>query len=96
MTLEQYRDLIRSFVAGEMPVSDFERRYLAACKAETEQAPVPIDDVLNELFFDVDAYDPTVSKGEAPCDWISEKTLRERAAAALHEIEEYLQRARCT
>ena len=96
MTLEEYRDLIRSFVTGKMPVSDFERKYLEACKAETEQAPMPIDDILNELFLDVDAYDPTVSQGEGQCGWISEKTLRERAAAALHGIEEYLQSARCT
>lgn len=91
MSPGEYRDLIRSFVDGKMPVSDFERDYLAACQAETQQAPLPLDDILNELFFDVDAYDPRCAKGQDKGDWISEETLCARAAAALQEIEKYLQ-----
>ena len=62
--LENYRDLIRRFVIGDVAADEFEMDYLARFKGDPNQVIGEQFDILDELFADVDDYvsDPTLTR----------------------------------
>ena len=62
--LENYRDLLRSFVIGDISAVEFEKGYLTRFKDDQNQVAGEEFDILDELFADVDDYvsDPTVQE----------------------------------
>ena len=54
--LNQYTDLMRSFVENKITVYEFERRYLAMFKADKNTWTEAEYETLNNLFSDVDAF----------------------------------------
>ncbi len=54
--IEKYVVLITKFVEGTISAPQFESSYLDMYKAETEELPENIYNVLNSLFLDTDAY----------------------------------------
>lgn len=60
--LENYQDLIRSFVTGERSADEFEVHFLARFKNDPNQVTGREFDILDELFADVDDYvsDPSL------------------------------------
>jgi hypothetical protein len=60
--LENYRDLIRRFVIGDISADEFETEYLARFKDDPNQVIGEEFDILDGLFADVDDYvsDPTL------------------------------------
>jgi Bacterial self-protective colicin-like immunity len=79
--LENYRDLIRRFVIGDISADEFETDYLARFKDDTNQVTGEEFDILDELFADVDDYvsDPTLRESTGG---ISGEELRARARDA--------------
>jgi hypothetical protein len=79
--LEQYRDLIRRFVIGDISADRFEMDYLARFKDDPHQVIGEEFDILDELFADVDDYvsDPTLRESAGG---ISGEELRARARDA--------------
>jgi hypothetical protein len=79
--LENYRDLIRRFVIGDISADEFERDYLARFKDDPNQVIGEQFDILDELFADVDDYvsDPTLRESTGG---ISGEELRARARDA--------------
>jgi hypothetical protein len=79
--LENYRDLIRRFVIGDISAEEFERDYLARFKDDPNQVIGEEFDILDELFADVDDYvsDPTLRESTGG---ISGEELRARARDA--------------
>jgi hypothetical protein len=79
--LEQYRDLIRRFVIGDISADEFEADYLARFKDDPNQVIGEEFDILDELFADVDDYvrDPTLRESTGG---ISDEELRARARDA--------------
>jgi hypothetical protein len=63
--LENYRELIRRFVIGDISADRFETDYLARFKDDPNQVIGEQFDILDELFADVD-------------DYVSDPALRER------------------
>ncbi|MBE1548073.1 hypothetical protein GGC64_002081 [Mycobacterium sp. OAS707] len=63
--LENYRELIRRFVIGDISAVRFETDYLARFKDDPNQVIGEQFDILDELFADVD-------------DYVSDPALRER------------------
>jgi hypothetical protein len=60
--LENYRDLMRRFVIGEISADEFETDYLTRFKDDQNQVTGTEFDILDGLFADVDEYisDPTL------------------------------------
>jgi len=79
--LENYRDLIRRFVIGDISADEFETDYLARFKDDPNQVIGEEFDILDELFADVDDYvsDPTLRESTGG---IGGEELRDRARDA--------------
>ena len=79
--LEQYRDLIRRFVIGDISADEFEADYLARFKDDPNQVIGEEFDILDELFANVDDYvsDPILRESTGG---ISSEALRARARDA--------------
>ena len=79
--LEQYRDLIRRFVIGDISADEFETDYLARFKDDPNQVIGEEFDILDELFANVDDYvsDPALRESAGG---ISGEELRARARDA--------------
>jgi hypothetical protein len=79
--LENYRDLIRRFVIGDISADEFETDYLTRFKDDPNQVIGEEFDILDELFADVDDYvsDPTLRESTGG---ISGEELRARARDA--------------
>jgi hypothetical protein len=79
--LENYRDLIRRFVSGEISADEFETDYMTRFKGDRNQGVGKEFDILDELFADVDDYvsDPTLRESTGG---ISGEELRARARDA--------------
>ena len=57
-SIEDYIALMRIFLNDQISASVFERRYLELFQADETERPEPTFRVLNDLFFDVDAFRP--------------------------------------
>jgi len=79
--LENYRDLIRRFVVGDISADEFEVDYLARFKDDPNQVIGDEFDILDGLFADVDDYvsDPNLRESTGG---ISGEELRARARDA--------------
>ena len=79
--LENYRDLIRCLVIGEISADELETEYLTRFKDDPNHVIGEEFDVLDELFADVDDYvgDPTLRETTGA---ISGEELRARARDA--------------
>ena len=82
--LQQYIDLIESFVAGTLTASEFERSYLAMFKSDQRMFPEDVFDVLNELFSAVDCF--TANLVEMRKENIDEFQLLAASKEALQKI----------
>jgi hypothetical protein len=87
MNLMGYKALVRAFLDEQIPVEEFEARYLSAFKSETEVMDEPVYRILDTLFSAVDAYWIECMPGEETAFLISEDQLRREAAKALAELE---------
>jgi self-protective colicin-like immunity protein len=83
--LENYRDLIRRFVIGEISADEFETDYLARFKHDPNEVTGQEFDILDELFADVDDYvsDPTLRE---TTDGVSGEDLKARARDAYSRL----------
>ena len=83
--LENYRDLIRRFVIGDISADEFEAEYLTRFKDDPNQVIGEEFDILDELFADVDDYvsDPTLRESTGG---ISGEELRARARDAYSRL----------
>lgn len=88
MPRAKYETLIRAFVSHELPVEDFERRYLAAFKAEPGGMEHTLYQILETLFESIDAYSPDCQPGQESAFEISEQQLRQDAQQALARLEQ--------
>jgi len=79
--LQNYRDVIRRFVIGDISADEFETDYLTRFKDDPNQVIGEEFDILDRLFADVDDYvsDPTVRESAGG---ISGEELRARARDA--------------
>lgn len=88
MTLEEYKQLIAAFLNHELPVEEFEARFLEAFKAEPEDIDDSLFLVLDALFGAVDSYWSGCAPGEETAFLISEDQLRREAREALARLEQ--------
>ena len=87
MSIEEYKQLILSFLSHEISVSAFETRYLSAMKSQECGMGREVFFILQDLFEDVDAY---THYWPPPPDLhyvISEDELRHEAQTALDALE---------
>jgi Bacterial self-protective colicin-like immunity len=84
--LSDYMDLIRRFLNEIIPLEEFERVYLQMYKDDPTIRPSAEYNVLNVLFFDIDAFcaDPELRSTND----LDEASLRIRARHALSQLEE--------
>lgn len=76
-----YRNMIERFLNGRLSVADFEAAYLRTFKDDGTRWPEPIYRILNEVFLDVDAYNPYPDGRD---EWdIDEAELRSRVERSL-------------
>lgn len=76
-----YRNMIERFLNGRLSVAEFEASYLRTFKDDATAWPEPIYRILNEVFLDVDAYNPYP---EGRDEWdIDEAELRGRVERSL-------------
>ncbi len=92
MTPTDYQKLIQAFLDRQLPVEEFESRYLAAVKAEPGGMDPVLYEIVEDLFGAVDTYSPECSSGEETPVVISEASLRREAREALDRLEQYTQR----
>jgi hypothetical protein len=90
VNMRDYYAMIRAFVDGGLPVEEFERRYLAAFKAEPGGMDPAAFAILDRLFGAVDAYWSEVTPEQETPFLISEDRLREYARVALEQLAAYL------
>lgn len=84
--VDAYLDLLRRFDSRGMSVADFERTYIDTYLADQTIWPEDLYQVLNEVFLDVDAYNPDPeSMSEFDID---EESLRRGVRAALIALED--------
>ncbi len=92
MIAYQFKKLIQDFLINLISASDFERSYIDMFL--DQKRPVIEDEqlfrILNELFFEVDAYWHEATPETETEFEISEKTLRARAKKALEELDQYI------
>lgn len=88
MPLAEYEALIRAFLDHDLAPEEFERRYLAAFKAEPGGMSQTLYQILETLFESVDAYFPECQPGQETTFEISEVQLRHDAAQALARLEQ--------
>jgi len=83
--LSDYMDLIRRYLNETVSSEEFERVYLQMYKDDPTIRPSAEYDVLNVLFFDIDAFcaDPELRSA----DDLDEASLRIRARHALSRLE---------
>lgn len=86
--LDMYRELIASFVEGQIDARRFEASFLDMSRSETIIFPDNIHVVLNDLFADVDAYcdDPSIRDDLD----IDEKGLVDSVQRALNRLNKEL------
>lgn len=86
--LDDYRDLIRRFAAGEMSADDFEVEFLERFKNDPHQVVGAEFDVLDRLFAEVNDYvgDPSLRKSVGG---ISGEDLRSRVREVYARLLEY-------
>jgi hypothetical protein len=84
MKLSPYINLIRSFLNGEIAVTDFERRYMRLFKDDNTKWSQTEYEVLNELFSDIDAFcaDPRLRRSGD----LDEPQLRKKSEIALKKL----------
>lgn len=87
MILKEYIKLIGDFVERRLPAADFERKYLGAYQNDVDVTDKRAQDILWQLFTEVDAYSPTCRPDEETPLEISEESLRRRAWGALGELQ---------
>lgn len=79
--LDQYLNLIESFINGRIQASEFERQYLKLFKNDSTIRQEKEFSVLDKLFSDVDAFcDDPLLRDENDID---EDELRQKASEAL-------------
>jgi hypothetical protein len=88
---EEYTTLIRAFLTKEIPVHEFESRYLTTFKGESGDMDMSLFRILDTLFGGVDSYSPDCLPGEETAFLISEEQLRREATSALTELLRYLE-----
>ncbi len=84
MDLSEYIPLIQSYIAGQIPASEFESRYLKLFKEEKRIPPPRIYEILNGLFTDVDAFSADAKLRSQSS--LNEEQLLERAKWACQEL----------
>jgi hypothetical protein len=82
--------MIRAFLDRQLPVEEFERRYLAAFKEEPAGMDEELYSILDSVFGAVDAYWPECQPGQETAFEISEQRLREEVSAALVRLDRWL------
>jgi hypothetical protein len=87
---KDYKDLIQTFLDGNLPIGEFETRYLAAFKNEPGEMDKQLFLILEDLFEDLDAYSPIWTQEDESPIRITEQRLRQEAVKALAQLEEYL------
>jgi hypothetical protein len=88
---EEYAILIRAFLNKEIPVHEFERRYLTIFKGESGDMDISLFRILDALFGAVDSYSPDCPPGEETAFLISEEQFRREATSALTKLVGYLE-----
>ncbi|HET9849406.1 MAG TPA: colicin immunity domain-containing protein [Candidatus Dormibacteraeota bacterium] len=85
VSITEYRSLMRDFLDGHIPATDFETRYLRLFKEDDSRRPQHAFQILDRLFADVDAFSPDPAlRGD---DGLDELELRAQVAAALRELD---------
>jgi len=90
MKPDEYRTLIKAFLDGMLTADEFAASYDRVFSKDPGPMDRPLFDILENLFEDVDAYSPLWTPEEIGPTAITEETLRQEAAQALMELEEYL------
>jgi Bacterial self-protective colicin-like immunity len=83
----KYKELISSFINGQISAQEFETFYLKLFQYDTNQVPGIEFNILEELFFDVDDYaaDPELRERAGGLD---DEELRTRAREAYRKLYE--------
>ncbi|MDP9365704.1 MAG: colicin immunity domain-containing protein [Chloroflexota bacterium] len=82
--VEPYLRLMERFATRALPVHDFERAYLETFDDDGARWPEPIYRILNEVFLDVDAFNPYPDgRNELDIDEAELRVRVERSLAAL-------------
>jgi hypothetical protein len=82
-----YTRMMRSFIQGAMPTTEFVKGYLDKFKNETRQLSEDEFEILDELFGDIDAYTPDATLiAENPSFYVDEIQLRERVAMTIEKL----------
>ena len=83
-----YKGLIKRFLDREISANDFEQTYLNTLKSEWNDMSGELHDILEFLFFEVDAYvdDPDLLN-DGSGHYIDEIRLRESAAKTLQKLQ---------
>lgn len=76
-----YAALMEAFLRQRLSAHEFETAYLRAFKDDDTDWPEPIYQILNEVFFDIDAFYPDLSIQGASV--IDEAELRRRVGRSL-------------
>jgi len=85
LEIQQYIDLIDSFVSVKIDAPRFESGYLALFKKDKVRHSERVFTILNELFYAVDDYVENPDLREGPSD-LDDEQLRERAGVALRQL----------
>lgn len=87
MRVEEYKQLIRSFLSEAITASEFEARYLSAMKSQERGMGREVFFILQDLFEDVDAYTHYWPPPPGLHHVISEDELRHGAQVTLDALE---------
>ena len=91
MKPSEYRTLIKAFLDGMLTTDEFMLCYDRAFMEDPGQyMDRPLFNILENLWEDMDAYSPLWTPEQIGPFAITEETLRQEAAQALMEFEEYL------
>lgn len=90
MTANYYQTLINHFLSSSITVEEFEKTFLTSFKAEPASLDSKLFEILDKLFGAVDSYWHECKPGSETAFEISEVALRQEAAYALTQIEQYL------
>lgn len=82
-----YVRLMEQFSSRSLPVHAFERTYLDTFAADPTRWPAPVYRILNDVFLDIDAFDPDPEdRAEEDIDEAELRSRVERSLAALRGV----------
>lgn len=85
---QDYLALIKRFLANELSIEEFQTIYFDNFKNETRAMSEPLYLLLNGVFLDLDAYtDDAYLLAKDSFRYIDKKTLLERLAGAVEQLE---------